>query len=121
MRALRLDRPDPGDRGRDGVWEGDGVRAPYGPAQFRLELEQRGPNVNGNYRVVGGGPARGLGATSGAIDGTVAGDTIKFKATNGVLVGEAVVAGEEMTGSIQAGVVYRLALRRTSSTLPSAR
>ena len=99
-----------------GVWTGDGTRAPYGPIQVELALEQHGAKVNGNYRLVGGGPSRSLNAPSGPIEGTVAGDVFKFRQTNGALVGETTVAGDEMTGSMEAGVAYRLLLRRVSST-----
>jgi hypothetical protein len=75
-----------------GVW-----RAERG---IELDLKQQGPNVTGVIRVGGGTGIRG------PIEGSMAGDTLRFKQTNGSAVGELTVSGDEMTGQIS-GILWR--------------
>ena len=61
---------------------------------IELDLKQQGPNVTGVIRVYGSTAIRG------PIEGTMAGDTLRFKQTNGSAVGELTVSGDEMIGQI---------------------
>ena len=73
-----------------GVWE----RAES--STIRLELKQQGPNVGGYLQVSGPGGS----LFSGTIEGSVAGDTFRFKLVNGSVEGEMTVSGEQMAGRI---------------------
>src|SRR5258706_358615 len=58
-----------------GTWYGKSVGAAYGPPDFLFELRQQGGTVKGTMRFVPGGYRE--------IDGTVAGDVLRFKDSRG--------------------------------------
>lgn len=99
-----------------GVWVGTAQAA--GAATIRLELEQQGSKVKGTVHRLGAGTAgpSGTGATTGPIDGTVAGDVFSFRQTNGVLTGEVTVAGDEMTGRVTGSGTSRISFQRIGSS-----
>jgi len=102
-----------------GVWTGTTLAGMTTSMEVRLDLEQRGPKVVGDFRVIGGAGAGFLGLVGGtatAIDGTVAGDVFTFKQRSGALAGDFTVSGDEMVGSISSGTALRLSLRRVSAT-----
>jgi len=97
-----------------GVWVGGTTRPSfYGPTEIRLELEQQGSKVTGYFRALPPYPPFGL--VNGPLEGTVAGDALTFKLTNGVLAGEASVNGDEMDISITASHRIQASLRREST------
>ena len=59
-------------------------------------LEQQGPQVTGTMEW-----RRLTGAISGVIDGTVAGDTFRFRLRNQDLAGDLTVSGDEMKGDMR--------------------
>ena len=81
---------------------------------MRLELQQEGPKVKGSIRPSGSIPWRNLDSSpiAGAIEGTVAGDVLEFKETNGHLTGRLTVGGDEMTGEVVEKATYQIVLRR---------
>jgi len=97
-----------------GVWKGTGVRSPSGPLEVQLELEQHGPKVTGNILLTGYA-AQSQVARSGRVEGAVEGDVFRFHQTEGTVLGEMTVAGDEMTGSITASTTYQVGLHRASS------
>jgi len=104
-----------------GVWIGSTSRVGGGPVpilDFRLELEQHGAKVDGNFRVLNAALAGGL--RSGSIEGTVAGDTFTFRQKNGPLNGETTVSGDEMVGYVNLTRSYPISFRRDSSTIPAS-
>jgi len=90
-----------------GTWERVG-------STLQLELKQQGPNVNGYLRM----PAPG-GQFSGPIEGSVTGDTFRFRRVNGSGDGEMSVSGDEMVGQIR-GVptTPQATLRRVDPSSP---
>ena len=101
-----------------GLWVGSYNR-PGGSVGFesRLELEQNGSKVSGTFRVVGAAVPAQMGATrSGPIDGTVAGDVFTFTQSNGPVVGEMTVSGDDMTGYMAVGYRIPISFRRVSSS-----
>ena len=102
-----------------GVWERSGVRAPSGPLEVRLELQQEGPKVRGNVYLERYATHSQTG-TSGPVEGSVEDDVLKFHQTNGSVRAEMTVAGDEMTGFILAGINYQVSLHHVSSTLPGS-
>ena len=99
-----------------GVWVATAQAA--GAATIRLELEQQGSKVKGHGAQARRGNRRalGTGATTGPIDGTVAGDVFSFRQTNGVLTGEVTVAGDEMTGRVTGSGTSRISFQRIGSS-----
>jgi len=94
-----------------GVWE----RA--GSSSIQLELKQQGANVSGYLRLYGhaGTPS------SGNIEGSVAGDTFRFRQVNGPGEGEMTVSGDEMAGQIRGlPILPQVTLRRVDSSSPPA-
>jgi len=69
-----------------GVWRSE--------RNIELDLKQQGPNITGMIRVYGSTAIRG------PVEGTMAGDTLRFKQTNGSAVGELTVSGDDMIGQI---------------------
>src|SRR5215470_19526872 len=101
-----------------GLWVGSYNR-PGGGVGFeaRLELAQQGGKVTGTFRVVGAAvPAQMGAARSGPIDGSVAGDVFTFTQSNGPVVGEMTVSGDEMTGYMAVGYRIPISFRRVSSS-----
>jgi hypothetical protein len=83
---------------------------------LQLELKQQGPNVNGYLRM----PAP-AGQFSGPIEGSVAGDTFRFRRVNGFGDGEMTVSGDEMTGQIRGlPTTPQATLRRVDPSSPPA-
>jgi hypothetical protein len=96
-----------------GTWSG---RSAGGAAlvdrAFVLELKQEGSRVTGSMRT---SPV-GL-ATSGPINGTVAGDVFSFRLENGNVEGELAVSGDEMNGRVSYEMqTRRLSLQRVDSS-----
>ena len=77
-----------------GVWRGTYLRV-GGSGNLELTLQQSGPKVTGRATSAG----QFIGAINGAIEGTVSGDTLRFRDSRGRVIGEAQVNGDEMTGS----------------------
>jgi hypothetical protein len=77
-----------------GVWQGRASRG-LGSTGMEMTLQQRGPKVTGQLSLT---PSQVLGAV-GPIEGTIAGDTCRFRSVRGGEVsGELQVNGDEMTG-----------------------
>jgi hypothetical protein len=99
-----------------GVWVGSMGRG-NAITEVRFELEQHGPNVKGYFLPL-------LTSTSafsyfkGPIDGSVSGDVFSFRVTNGTIVGEMKVSGDEMNGSVTISGAGPLFLRRVDSSPP---
>ena len=78
-----------------GVWQGRASRG-LGSTGIEMTLQQRGPKVTGQLSLT---PSQVLGAV-GPIEGTIAGDTFRFRSVRGgEVAGELQVNGDEMTGS----------------------
>ena len=71
-----------------GVWRGS-----LGPSDLVLTLQQSGPKVTGQIILVQF-PTRIV----DPIEGTISGDTLRFRDSRGRVIGEAQVNGDEMTG-----------------------
>ena len=81
-----------------GTWVGS-INPTGASLAVRLELEQNGPKVTGSLRVMSAGTSGGTGTLgSGPIEGTVSGDVLSVKRTNGSFSAEMSVSGDEMTG-----------------------
>ena len=99
-----------------GVWVGSMGTGSVGH-EVRLELEQQGSKATGYLRRVGAMSANPV--LQGPIEGTVSGDVFSFRLTNGTVVGESTVDGEEMTGYVtNMGSRQRLYVRRVNSSPP---
>jgi hypothetical protein len=91
-----------------GVWDGIVMVTPGAPSfpQARIELQQQGPNVTGHWSAAT--------PMSGPIEGTVAGDVLRFSSKRGISA-ELTVSGDEMTGTLSDVFGTRpLSLRRVS-------
>ena len=85
-----------------GVWRGT-----VGTATLELALQQDGPKVTGHLKQEVNSSA------SGPLEGTVSGDTFRFRTLRGGLTGELQVEGDEMTGTVLGGGGrQRFSLRR---------
>jgi hypothetical protein len=60
-----------------------------------------------------------VGAGSGPIEGSVAGDVFSFKQTNGPIAGEMAISGDEMTGYMVVGYRIPVSFQRVGSSAPS--
>jgi hypothetical protein len=94
--------------------DGAGTWRNVGSGSYRFELKQNGPNVSGFLQTSGGT------TLSGPIEGSVAGDTLRFKLANASVEGEMRVTGDEMAGRIQGlpGTNTQFTLRRVDSSSP---
>jgi hypothetical protein len=91
-----------------GTWYGSSSGGTRVAPEFFFELKQEGSKVTGSMRT---SPVSL--ATSGPIDGTVAGDKFTFTRQNGNVEGQLTVSGEEMTGRVfEAQQTRPLSLRR---------
>jgi hypothetical protein len=101
-----------------GTWEGFAqVTAGPGGKQLQLKLEQQGSRVNGSLVRPGSDSYYCANAASGPIDGTLAGDVFTFRQTNGAVIGELTVSGDEMTGDVTNGCGHGIVtLRRVDSS-----
>jgi hypothetical protein len=108
-----------------GVWYGRHLASAAGSAggaEVWLDLRQEGPKVRGSVTsqesLMGGGTLR----SSGPVEGTIGGDALRFKQTDGSLKGELTVSGDEMTCacSLRTGTVPIVLRRVGSSPLPDA-
>jgi|SRR5882762_5679118 len=100
-----------------GVWTGKAYIAHAESGliiDVRLELEQQGPRIKGSIRPSGSVPWRSLDPSpvAGPIEGTVAGDVLEFRETNGHIQGHLTVSGDEMTGEVVEKIAYQVFLRR---------
>jgi hypothetical protein len=95
-----------------GTWHGTGPAktAGGGTTMMSLELQQEAATAKGSM-ITTGFIAVGIGL-SGPIEGTLAGDVFTFKQTNGPLMGEFTVSGDEMTGRVLVGSGVPITLRR---------
>jgi hypothetical protein len=102
-----------------GMTQGGGGTA---SRELLFELEQQGSTVKGLMRFVGNSGAQPtVRVTSGAIEGTVAGDVFRFKQANSGVEGELTVSGDEMNGRISLVNPARIYLRRVDpSSLPAS-
>jgi len=77
-----------------GIWEGD-IHSATGPGGggLALTLQQKGAKVVGTSRL----PATG-GQNNGTVEGTVSGDTLRFRDQRRAFTGELQVNGDDMTG-----------------------
>jgi len=77
-----------------GIWEGD-IHSSTGPGGggLALTLEQKGAKVVGTSRLRATG-----GQNNGTVQGTVSGDTLRFRDQRGAFTGELQVNGDDMTG-----------------------
>jgi len=102
-----------------GTWDGT-MSAPGGAGGggVRFDLEQKGPIVTGQYRMVGRQSGGHL--SPGTIEGSVAGDTFTFKDKRGNLSGELTVNGDEMEGSASSVAKFKVSLRRVDPSSPPA-
>jgi len=96
-----------------GTWYGGWAGS---TSELSFELEQQGSTVKGFMRFTSETLAHQLGAKSGPIDGTVAGDVFRFRQTNGRLEGELTVSGDEMNGRATAFINRPFSLRRADSS-----
>jgi hypothetical protein len=102
-----------------GTWRGTLITsggAPVNTTYVELMLDQRGARVTGILR------AYGTLRIDGPVEGTVAGDVLRFQRADGRLQGEATVNGDEMTGRFVLGGFVpegRVALRRIDRTAPA--
>jgi len=81
-----------------GVWVGS-INYSTATLYVKLELEQHGPKVSGSLRVMSAGTAGPTGTLgSGPVEGTVAGDVLTVRRTNGSFGAEMTVNADEMTG-----------------------
>ena len=105
-----------------GTWEGL-FQAPTGPGKntLQLVLEQQGSRVKGALVRPGSDTYYCANAASGPIDGTLAGDVFTFRQTNGVVVGELTVSGDEMSGDITNGCGHGLVTLRRIDSSPRLR
>jgi hypothetical protein len=92
-----------------GTWEGTASSG----ARWQFNLEQEGTRVRGSWQRLGQVSGTNI-TTSGAVEGTVAGDVLTF--SHGSVTGEMRVSGEEMSGSLLgSGGNSPIALRRLDS------
>ncbi len=64
-----------------------------------MTLRQTGPKVTGDLALIGLSMHR----WSGPVDGTVTGDVFKFSRPDGLLRGQVIVEGDEMSGTVTFG------------------
>jgi hypothetical protein len=101
-----------------GTWWGTLLTSGGGPnitTYVELKLDQRGALVTGIMR------GRGATRFDGPVEGSVAGDVLRFQRADGRLRGEATVNGDEMAGSFVSGGYVpegRLVLRRVDRAAP---
>jgi|SRR5215475_5084862 len=77
-----------------GVWRGNVTRpGSYGPGSLELVLQQNGPKVTGQLSF-SPGPAK-----NEPIEGTIAGDVLRFQTAKKQITGELQVNGDDMVGS----------------------
>ena len=82
---------------------------------LRFDLKQEGARVAGSFRT-GGRSASLIGASSGALEGSVAGDVFTFKEARGMFQGEATVSSDEIKGQINPTRPFSLNLRRVDAS-----
>jgi hypothetical protein len=102
-----------------GTWSG---RWAGSSPELLFELEQQGSTVKGFMRYTAGSSAY-VGARSGPIEGTVAGDVFHFRQTAGNVEGELTVSGDEMNGRATQSLLGSrpFSLRRVDpSSLPAS-
>ena len=99
-----------------GVWKGSMGKGMLS-AEVWLELKQEGPKVRGSFLPLLSSQG-GFVYREGPIDGTVRGDTFTFGVTNGPIVGEATVKGDEMEGYAITGNRSAFSARRVDSPFP---
>ena len=98
-----------------GVWIGS-INYTSATLYVKLELEQHGPKVGGSLRVMSAGTSGSTGTLgSGPVEGTVAGDVLSVRRTNGSFGAEMTVNADEMTGTSGKNPI---SLRRVDSTRP---
>jgi hypothetical protein len=83
-----------------GTWHGWAIVSNQASAnsEIWLVLKQEGPRATGSVRASAG--YSGIRPVNGPIDGTVDGDVLNFRQTDGSLTGEMRVSEDTMTGQI---------------------
>jgi hypothetical protein len=82
-------------------------------ALWELNLVQEGQKVTGDIRH--GGLESSVGAYSGPIEGTVAGDVLSFRGKAGGITSEMKVSGDEMFGTLTVNARRVVTLQRVGS------
>src|SRR5712664_81180 len=104
-----------------GTWHGWAIVSSQAGAnsEMWLVLKQEGPRATGSVRATAGNagirPELRHHEIKGPIDGTVAGDVLSFRLTDGSLTGEMRVSEDTMTGQIAGtspGGGYTITLQR---------
>jgi hypothetical protein len=100
-----------------GTWHGWAIASNQAGAnsEIWLVLKQEGPRATGSVRA--SAFYSGIRPVNGPIDGTVAGDVLSFRQTDGSLTGEMRVSEDTMTGQIADAppggrFVYTMTLQR---------
>ena len=83
-----------------GTWHGWAIVSNVGSnsPEMWLVLKQEGPRATGSVRATAG--HSGIRPVNGPIEGTLAGDVLSFRLTDGSLTGEMRVSEDTMTGQI---------------------
>ena len=92
-----------------GVWQGTWNGGAIGVGRVDLTLEQRETRVTGKLSITG---VQAISATDGPVEGRVSGSTFSFAQPDGVVQGEMMVTGDEMTGYATGKLQLFLTLRR---------
>jgi hypothetical protein len=103
-----------------GTWSGFLMGTNLGGSrEVTFELRQEGPKVTGSVQGIGF-HGREL---SGPIEGSIAGDRLEFRRSNGTFRGEMTVNGDEMTGKTHGGSIQEghLILQRANSAPSSTK
>ncbi len=96
-----------------GVWTGGLSGVGTGSRELLLDLEQ-GSTVKGSVQV---SPAAGMMAD--VIDGTIAGDSFRFRDSRGRLEDNLTVSGDEMAGQVSfQGRTSQISFRRVDPSSP---
>jgi hypothetical protein len=95
-----------------GTWHGTGLAKTAGGGTTMMSLELRQEAATAKGSMITTGFAVGVGKLSGPVEGSLAGDVFTFKQTNGPLMGEFTVSGDEMTGRVLVGSGVPITLRR---------
>ena len=99
----------PGVLDLSGVWEGMWNGGPIGRGRITLTLTQAGTTVTGSLKMSG---ATAISATDGPVEGVVNDTTFSFEQPTGVMQGDMVIAGEDMSGDATGRIKATLWLRR---------
>jgi hypothetical protein len=101
-----------------GWWVGN-YRSGQGVGEFDMTLYQAGPKVTGDVTMTLASPQY----REVSIEGTIAGDVLRFSRPDGQLRSEVIVAGDAMTGTVTFGTggTRTLRLQRQTDARPESR